>query len=101
MSNSSDLGKEIEALLRGQATEFGLELVSDSAGLATEIAESVDRLALASGEPGYDLAVEAEIDNIALLAGITAVERADAADKRLLSLLQGAIVIAARAVIIA
>lgn len=82
-------------LLEAAAKETGLELVKTAAEVTAYAAQRALHLASIVGESGYDEALTAEADSVALFAGIHAVKAADAADARLLGIIQGALMAAA------
>ena len=83
-------------LLQGVASETGHDLSESADRIRTTVAEQMAKLSLVVGEPGYDRAVKAARDNVALAAGLAAVEDADAADGRIIGVIQGALFFGAK-----
>lgn len=86
-----DLQHEFQQILSG--------VVDNAESVARYAAARAAHLAKIIGEPGYDEAVKAEIQNVALEAGIAAVDSADAADVRVVSLIEGALKIGIAALV--
>lgn len=83
-------------LLTSAAEETGTDLTESLDSVRTVVAEQMAKLSLVVGEPGYDRAVKAARDNVALAAGLAAVEDADAADGRIIGIIQGALFFGAK-----
>lgn len=83
-------------LLTSAAEETGTDLTESLDSVRTVVAEQMAKLSLVVGEPGYDRAVKAARDNVALAAGLSAVEDADAADGRIIGIIQGALFFGAK-----
>jgi len=93
------LREEFGRLLEDAASEVGQDLSASIEEVRAYYAQRVYHLASIVGEPGYGEALLAERDAVALKAGINAVAVGDAADMRLLGIIEGALGIAARAVV--
>lgn len=78
-----------EELLRSALTETGVSLKISADELVRYVAEQGATLALAIGEPGFDKALIAARNAIALKAGLNATLEAEAADARIVGVLQG------------
>lgn len=83
-------------LLSSAAKETGADLSGSADQIRVTVAEQMAKLSLVVGEPGYDRAVLAARDNVALVAGLAAVEDADAADSRIIGIIQGALFFGAK-----
>lgn len=92
-----DFKKEFGALLDSAITDTGIELIGDLDAIKRYALERVTHLALIINEPGFEEAVVAETQNVGMFAGISIVNTADAADLRLMGILQGALRIGAAA----
>lgn len=88
--------QELKNVLDAAIKETGVAVKADSAELAAYAAQRAAILATLIGQPGYELAVIAERDNVVLKAGIAAVGQADAAQARLIGVIQGALGISAQ-----
>lgn len=93
MSASEDLTDLVASALE----ETGRSLDEGREALQLEASTQLTQLALAVGEPGYDRAVVAARDNVALAAGLQAAAEADAADSRIIGIIQGALFFGAKA----
>ncbi len=89
------------ALLKQHAAEVGQELKGDLEAVKAYAAERMAHLSAIVGQPGFAMALRAERDNVGLKAVSAAVARADAVDARVLSLIEGALAIGARALALA
>lgn len=78
-----------EELLRSALSETGISLKISADELVRYVAEQGATLALAVGEPGFDKALIAARNAIALKAGLNATLEAEAADARIVGVLQG------------
>lgn len=92
------LGDEIVAQIKQEAAALGVRLTDDLEGVSAYAAERADHLSLAIGEPGFEAALKAERNNVAIMASIAAVSRADQIDRSLLTVAQGGLALAARAI---
>ena len=97
----TDVKHELEALLTDAIAETGASLQQGAAELAAYAAERAAHLATLVDDPGFQEAVRAERDAVALKAGITAVQQADAADARIVGVIQGALALAANLLAVA
>lgn len=93
-----DVGHELETLLKDAARETGRDLQGNTVEITTYAAERTAYLSTLVGQPGFEEAVRAERDNVALKAGISAVKTADAADARIVGIIQGVLFLGARAI---
>lgn len=84
-------------LLESAVAETGRELGDSLESIRTYAAEQMAQLALGVGQPGFQEAVQAARDNVALRAALDLTANADAADARIVGILQGALAIGARA----
>lgn len=91
-----NVGDELERLLKDAAKETGRDLQFNTVAVAAYAAERTAYLSTLVGQPGFEEAVRAERDNVALKAGLTAVATADAADARLIGIIQGVLFLGAR-----
>jgi uncharacterized protein with GYD domain len=87
-------------LLKANAIEVGQELVDDLNAVREYAAVRMAHLATCVGQPGFSTAVRAERDNVALRACVKAANRGDNIDGRILGFIEGALVIASRALTI-
>lgn len=97
--DTGDFATDIVNLLKTEGGQFGVKITEDLDGLAEYIRQRVDHLALAVGEPGYRRAVIAERNSIAMFAAQRSVGVARDLDSRILSIIQGGISIAVRAIV--
>ena len=79
---------DISQLLQDSISETGLELSVSVGKAKVMIAKEGARLALAVGEPGFDMVLRASRDNIALQLGVDASLDASAADSRMMGIVQ-------------
>lgn len=82
-------------LLESQASSLSVELP----GLAAYMAEQAALLANCASDQQFNYLLEASRQNVAAKAGLVAYEQAQAADQRLLGLIEGAIAIGAKALL--
>lgn len=87
----TDVAKQLESVLADALKETGASASMAAKELAVEVQASAARLSAAVGQPGYDQALRAERDTLALKAGLKIVAEGDAADARLVGVIQGAI----------
>lgn len=92
-----DFKTEFGALVTSAIADIGAQLSVDLEDLKTFAAERTAFLATIVDQVGYESALAAEIDNVCLRAGINAVQTADAADERIVGIIQGALRIGAAA----
>lgn len=92
---------DITALIKQAAQEMGVELRDDLVGFQQSMSESIVRLSRAAGQPGFEEARIAERDSLALDGANIAVAEADAADQRILSIIDTGLAIGARALSLA
>lgn len=78
-----------EQILEDAVRETGTSLRTSAHEVAVYAAERAAHLATIVDDPGFLEAVRAERDAVALRAGIAAVRAGDAADARIVGLLQG------------
>lgn len=97
----TDVTEDLKALFQDAIEETGVSLQVGAAELAAYAAERSAHLATLVSDPGFQLAVRAERDAVALRAGITAVQQADAADARIVGVIQGALSFAAGLIAVA
>ena len=83
--------KALEQQLFAAITETGVNLQKSAAEVAAYAAERALHLSTIVGQLGYDEAVIAERDAVALFAGVSAAVTADAADNRIVGLIQAGI----------
>lgn len=93
-----DIAHDLEALLKDAARETGRDLRGNMVEITAYAAERTAFLSTLVGQPGFEEAVRAERDNVALKAGISAVKTADAADARIVGIIQGVLFLGARAI---
>jgi len=91
------VGEDFLALITSNLTGLGSDLAVSAEELATYSASRAAHLASIMDEPGFSEAVAAEKDNVALRAGIASVNAASASEARLLGVLEGGLVLGARA----
>jgi hypothetical protein len=87
MSKQEAFKQQLEAVLR----ETGGQLKRSTAEVAAYAAERAAHLARIVGQPGFEEAVKAERDSVALYSGVNVTNNADAADNRIIGLIQGSI----------
>lgn len=92
-----DMQKDIKEILEDAVVETGVELKTTPQELAKYILQRASHLASIAGEVGYSLAMRAERDNVALKAGIAITKIADAADARIIGIIQASLKIASSA----
>lgn len=88
---------DLKGALESAITATGASLKKTAAEVALYTAQRTAHLAALAGQPGFEEAVAAERDAVAMFAGIASVGEADAADARLLGLIEGALIIGAKA----
>lgn len=98
-NNTKTVKADFKTLLDNALKESGRELSVDKDELAVYAAERAAILATvaASGETGFEDVLKAERDNVALKAGLVITKNASAVDQRLLGLIQGFLMMGARA----
>ena len=84
--------------LKASLAETGRDLGADLDKVRAKAAEQMAMLALSAGEPGYGRAVIAARDNVAMAAGLAAVRDADAADARIIGVIQGSLFFGAKVI---
>ena len=84
---------DIGTLLLNAARETGVDLRRSAADVTVYVAGRTAHLATIAGQPGFHEALIAEADSVAIYAGINAVSTADDADKRLLGIIEGALMV--------
>lgn len=87
----------LKNLLETAARETGAQLKRSAFEVAAYTAQRTAHLASIAGQAGFAEAVTAERDAVATFAGIRAVAEADAADHRILGIIEGALAVAALA----
>lgn len=87
----------IQKMLSEALSQTGVELSASTDAIAQLTALRAAELAVLVGQPGYDQAVIATRDEIALASGLALVGDADAATGRVLSLIQGGLLMLAGA----
>ncbi len=85
---------ELVDLVKHSAADLGKEVNLDALKIAAR--DQSRLLAKAIREPGYRRALKSARNSVAMAAGIDAVNVADAADAKLLGLIEGALGITAR-----
>lgn len=93
-----DVAKQLGDLLTDAAAEMGHQLQGELAEVTAYAAQRTTHLSTIVGQPGFDQALRAERDAVALKAGIGAVHSADAADARIVGIIQGVLAIGAAAI---
>lgn len=96
-----EIGKDLADMLVEQARDAGVELKEDIESVRAYAAERMAHLATCVGQPGYLEAVRAEAESVALESAGRAIDQADASDARLVSIIQGALAVGAKAISIA
>lgn len=86
---------QLKQLLSDALSETGADLSASGQAIAQLTAIRAAELSVLVGQPGYDQAVVAARDEIALAAGLESVSNADAATSRVLSLIQGGLMMLA------
>lgn len=84
---------KIKAALEAALRETGVQLLHSTADVAIYTAQRAAHLSTIVGQEGFDEALQAERDAVCLFAGVSAVKEADAADARIVGLIQGALAI--------
>jgi hypothetical protein len=87
---------EFNTILNDALKGLGRDTQELSVELRTYAAARVAHLAQAVGQPGYEKAAKAEAEALALKVARAAVSTADAADQRLVGVIQGILLTAAR-----
>lgn len=93
----NDIGQNIITLLETAAKDLGATTLSNLEEARSEAQIKALTLAGLVGQPGYEEALVAARDILAMKLGLTAVATADSADAKVLSLLEGLLALAARA----
>ena len=88
----------LKDLLEQAMRETVARLKRSAFEVAAYTTQRTTHLAGLAGQPGFAEAVTAERDAVATFAGIRAVGEADAADSRILGIIEGALAVAAGAV---
>lgn len=81
-----------EQLLRDALEETGVSLDVAKDEAVRIVVEEAALLALASGEPGFDMVVRSSRDNVALRLGINSSLEARAADSRIVGIIQAILI---------
>lgn len=93
---------QLTDLLKANALAEGAELKGDLQAAELYTANTIlPQLSLALAQPGYQEALVAARDDVALKYAGLAVDAADALDARIVGIVQGALGIASRALIVA
>ena len=93
-----NIGKEITGLLEQALKEQGRDLGKSSALVADYARQRANHLAQIHGQPGWERAVKAEAESVLAYGTLQMVDEADAADARLLGILEGTLGLCARLV---
>src|SRR5688500_10084803 len=97
--DEQELKDSFEKMLKDALRETGASLQQRAKEVAQYMAERTAHLSTIVGEPGFEQALRAERNNIALKAGLKVADNAEAADQRLVGIIQGALSVAAGALI--
>ena len=89
---------ELKQLIETALEETGADLKQGGHALTALMAQRAAELSTLVGVPGYEQACIAARDEVALAAGLEAVEQTDAATSRVLSIIQGGLLLLASAV---
>lgn len=95
--NEDDLKRNMRHLLRDALNETGLELSTSFDEVAAYSIERAAHLATITNDHGFDKALRAERNNVCMMAGLNVADSANALDQRIIGIIQGALAIAARA----
>jgi hypothetical protein len=95
---TKNIGEALAELLKQHAEETSTSIKGDLQQIAAYANQRLAHLRSIVNEPGYRRAVIAERDSIALQAAGRAIDQADAADARLVGIIDGAISIAIGAI---
>lgn len=87
---------DLVEMLRVEASAAGRDLQTALDDIRLYTAQRAAHLSTLVGQPGFQDAVRIERDNVALHAGIVASQQADAADNRLVGIIQAGLAILAR-----
>lgn len=90
---------ELKNLLSDALEETGADLTASGQAIAQLTATRAAELSVLVGLAGYEQAVVAARDEVALAAGLATVDNADAATGRVLSLIQGGLMMLAGAAV--
>lgn len=90
---------DLKQLLDDVVKETGVQLKTSTVELATYTAERAVHLSGLVADPDFLVAVRAERNALWLKASHTAVENADAAEARVIGVLQGALTMTARLIV--
>lgn len=82
---------EFIEMLKDELKQTGRSLEVSVQELRQYVAERAAHLAQGIGQPGYQDMVRIERDNVVLAAGLKSVEEADAADQRIIGIIQAAL----------
>lgn len=89
------MNDELKQLLENAINETGADLHTGSQQLVALMAQRAAELSVLVGMPGYEQAAVAARDEIALAAGLELVGQADRASSRVLSVVQGGLMLLA------
>lgn len=87
---------DVLLILKDALEETGVSLKKSAEEVALYTSERADNLAFAAAEPGFEYTVRAERDNVALFAGLEAADTLDAQEMRVVGVIQGLLVFAAK-----
>lgn len=91
MANS--IVDDITAILKPALADTARDLQVTAHDVAVYTAQRARHLSNSHGEPGWEEALAVEKQNVALMAGIQTVEAADAADARVLGIIDGVLTV--------
>jgi hypothetical protein len=94
-----DTKKQFRQLLEDAVKETGVDIEESLDSLALFMSERALHLSTIVAEPGFPQAVRAERNRVALHAGLSVAHDADKADHRMLGIVQGALALAAGALV--
>jgi len=96
----NQISTEFVDLIKQTSREFGEELKVDAEYLKVYFEGRMIHLQTLVGQKGFTQALIAERDNVALTAAGRAIDRADAFDNRILGIVQGALSIGIKALVL-
>lgn len=93
------MNDQLKQLLADALSQTGADLTASGQAIAQLTTIRASELSVLVGQPGYEQAVVAARDEIALAAGLAAVSNVDAATSRVLSIVQGGLMMLAGAAV--
>jgi hypothetical protein len=92
-----DTRTQFETLLKDAIKETGVTMTQSAKEVAQYMHDRALHLSSIVDQPGFDQALRAERNSVAMRAGLKLADNAEAADQRIIGIIQGALGIAAGA----